>query len=89
MLTEKGYDYEEVRIRVNQILGVYYPTYTGSSVKVDEVLRAIGVPDIYVGNKTKRKPIAVVNNISKNYTGKQNENLAIISFAKSGRLKKP
>ena len=89
MLTEKGYNYEEVRIRVNQLLGIYYPAYTGSSAKVDEVLRAIGVPDIYVGNKTKRKPIAVANKISKNYTGKQNENLAIISFAKQGKLKRP
>ncbi len=88
MLTEKGYDYEEVRIRVNQMLGVYYPAYTGSSTKVDEVLRAIGVPDIYVGNKTKRKPIGKANGFPK-YTGKQNENLAIISLAKSGRLKKP
>ena len=88
MLTEKGYDYEAVRIRVNQILGVYYPTYTGSSVKVDEVLRAIGVPDIYVGNKTKRKPIGKVNGMP-NYTGKQNENLAIISLAKKGKLKTP
>lgn len=87
MLTEKGYDYEEVRIRVNQMLGVYYPTYTGSSVKVDEVLRAIGVPDIYVGNKTKRKPIGKANGFPK-YTGKQNENLAIISLAKNGKLKK-
>jgi len=88
MLTEKGYDYEEVRIRVNQMLGVYYPTYTGSSAKVDEVLRAIGVPDIYIGNKTKRKPIGKANGFP-NYTGKQNENLAIISLAKKGKLKRP
>ena len=88
MLTEKGYDYEKVRITVNQMLGVYYPAYTGSSAKVDEVLRAIGVPDIYVGNKTKRKPIGKANGFSK-YTGKQNENLAIISLAKKGILKKP
>lgn len=88
MLTEKGYDYEEVRIRVNQMLGVYYPTYIGNSVKVDEVLRAIGVPDIYVGNKTKRKPIGKANGMPK-YTGKQNENLAIISLAKKGKLKTP
>ena len=86
-LTEDGYDYEAVRIKVNELLGVYYPKYTGSSKKVDEVLRAIGVPDIYVGNKTKRKPIGKVNGMP-NYTGKQNENLAIISLAKNGKLKK-
>ena len=56
--------------------------------KVDEILRAIGVPDIYVGNKTKRKPIGKANGFPK-YTGKQNENLAIISLAKKGILKKP
>lgn len=88
MLTEAGYDYEEVRIRVNQLLGVYYPAYTGNYAKVDDVLRAIGVPDIYVGNKTKRKPIGKANGFPK-YTGKQNENLAIISFAKQGKLKRP
>lgn len=88
MLTEKGYDYEEVRIRVNQMLGVYYPAYTGSSAKVDEVLRAIGVPEMYVGNKTKRKPVGKANGFP-DYTGKQNENLAIISLAKQGKLKKP
>lgn len=87
-LTEAGYDYETVRVKVNELLGVYYPKYTGSSKKVDEVLRAIDVPDIYVGNKTKRKPIGKANGMPK-YTGKQNENLAIISLAKSGRLKKP
>lgn len=88
MLTEAGYDYDEVRIRVNQLLGVYYPTYTDNSNKVDEVLRAIGVPEKYVGNKTKRKPIGIANGMPK-YTGKQNENLAIISLAKNGKLKKP
>lgn len=88
MITEKGYNYEEVRIRVNQLLGVYYPAYTGSSAKVDEILRAIGVPDIYVGNKTKRKPIGKANGFPK-YTGKQNENLAIISLAKKGMLRTP
>lgn len=86
-LAEAGYDYEAVRIKVNELLGVYYPKYTGGSKKVDEVLRAIDVPAIYVGNKTKRKPIGKANGMP-NYTGKQNENLAIISLAKSGRLKK-
>ena len=89
-LESNGYDYESVRKRVNEILEEqkYYLKYTGNSNKVDEVLRAINVPDIYVGNKTKRKPIGKANGFS-NYTGKQNENLAIISLAKQGKLKKP
>lgn len=88
LLAAEGYDYESVRIRVNQMLGVYYSTYTGNSSKVDDVLRAIDVPDIYIGNKTKRKPVGKANGFP-NYTGKQNENLAIISLAKQGKLKKP
>ena len=70
------------------MLGVYYSTYTGNSSKVDDVLRAIDVPDIYIGNKTKRKPVGKANGFP-NYTGKQNENLAIIYLAKQGKLKKP
>lgn len=88
LLAAEGYDYESVRIRVNQMLGVYYSTYTGNSSKVDDVLRAIDVPDIYIGNKTKRKPVGKSNGFP-NYTGKQNENLAIISLAKKGTLRKP
>ena len=89
-LEAEGYDYEAVRVRVNQIIEEqkYYPKYTGNSQKVDNVLREIGVSEIYVGNKTKRKPIGKANGFP-NYTGKQNENLAIISLAKQGKLKKP
>ena len=89
-LESEGYDYEEIRMRVNQIIEEqkYYPKYTGNSKKVDNVLREIDVSDIYVGNKTKRKPIGKANGFP-NYTGKQNENLAIISLAKQGKLKRP
>ena len=89
-LLNAGYDYVAVQALVNQILkgDVYYNKYYGTSNKIDDVLRAINVPDIYVGNKTKRKPIGKANGFP-NYTGKQNENLAIISLAKNGKLKKP
>ena len=89
-LEAEGYDYETVRARVNQIIEEqkYYPKYNGNSNRVDEVLAAIGVPEMYVGNKTKRKPVGKANGFP-NYTGKQNENLAIISLAKQGKLKKP
>ena len=65
----------------------YYKKYTGKSQRIDEVLKAIGVPSKYYGSWNKRKNIAKANGI-KNYTGtaKQNENL--ISLAKSGKLKK-
>lgn len=89
-LEAEGYDYEKVRARVNQIIEEqkYYPKYNGNSNRVDEVLAAIGVPKIYIGNKTKRKPVGKANGFP-NYTGKQNENLAIIYLAKQGKLKKP
>ena len=89
-LEAEGYDYETVRARVNQIIEEqkYYPKYNGNSNRVDEVLAAIGVPEMYVGNKTKRKPVGKANGFP-DYTGKQNENLAIISLAKQGKLKKP
>lgn len=89
-LESEGYDYEAVRMRVNQIIEEqkYYSKYNGNSNRVDEVLAAINVPEIYIGNKTKRKPVGKANGFP-NYTGKQNENLAIISLAKQGKLKKP
>ena len=89
-LEAEGYDYETVRARVNQIIEEqkYYPKYNGNSNRVDEVLAAIGVPKIYIGNKTKRKPVGKANGFP-NYTGKQNEILAIISLANQGKLKKP
>lgn len=89
-LEAEGYDYETVRARVNQIIEEQkcYKKYNGNSSRVDEVLEAIGVPEMYVGNKTKRKPVGKANGFP-DYTGKQNENLAIISLAKQGKLKKP
>lgn len=66
----------------------YYPKYKGSSTKIDEVFKAIGVPNIYYGNCLKRKKIAEVNGI-KLYSGTSSQNLALISKAKSGCLLKP
>ena len=63
----------------------YYPKYTGSSSKVDEVLKAIGVPSKYYGSVSKRKSIAIKNNIS-NYSGTAAQNLTIVRLAKEGKL---
>lgn len=65
----------------------YYLQYTGTSKKIDIVFREIEVPDKFIGNRMKRKPIALVNGFD-NYTGKASENLMLISLAKDGRLKK-
>jgi N-acetylmuramoyl-L-alanine amidase len=65
----------------------YYPKYTGSSTRVDEVFASIGVPEAYRGNYKKRAPIAKVNAIS-SYSGSATQNLKLIALAKEGKLKK-
>lgn len=87
-LSTAGYDYEVVRQKVNELLTSYYPKYTGSSKQIDVVFKAIGVPDKFIGNAMKRKPIATANGISSNYTGKSSENLSLIALAKNGKLEK-
>lgn len=63
----------------------YYKKYTGKSTKVDDVLKAIGVPSKYCGNVKNRKAIAVKNGIS-NYKGTADQNLKIVNLAKKGKL---
>lgn len=62
----------------------YYKKYTGKSVKIDEVFKAIGAP---YGSYTKRKPVATKNGI-KGYTGTASQNTKLINLAKTGKLKK-
>lgn len=64
-----------------------YKKYTGNSIHIDDVLKAIGVPDKYRGTYVKRKPIAEANGI-KSYSGTIEQNLQLIKLAKTG-LKKP
>lgn len=64
-----------------------YKKYTGNSIHIDDVLKAIGVPDKYRGTYFKRKPIAEANGI-KSYSGTMEQNLQLIKLAKTG-LKKP
>ena len=65
----------------------YYSKYSGSSTSIDIVLKSIGVESKYIGSWTCRKPIATKNGIS-NYTGTMEQNLKLISLAKSGKLKR-
>ena len=65
----------------------FYPAYLGKSSKIDEVLKEIGVPDKYIGNKFVRLSIAKANYIQ-NYTGTAEQNLKLIALAKSGKLRK-
>ena len=64
----------------------FYSKYTGASKEIDVVFRSIGVPEKFIGNRMKRKPIATANGIS-NYTGTAAQNLSLIALAKKGKLK--
>ena len=69
----------------------YYPQYTGNSLRVDEVLKAVGADKDYDMSQSKaylrRKPIADANSI-KNYTGTAAQNNKIIKLAKDGKLRR-
>ena len=65
----------------------YYKKYVGRSLKIDKVLKAVGVPAKYYGTYIKRKPVAKANGIDK-YTGTYTENTKLIDLAKKGKLKK-
>lgn len=65
----------------------YYKRYSGQSVKLDTVLKEIGVEAEYIGSWKKRKPLASVNGIT-NYIGISSQNLKLINLAKQGKLKK-
>ena len=71
---------------VNKV--VYFPKYTGKSLLIDTVLKAIGVPASLRGSYKNRTPIAKANGIS-DYKGTATQNLAIINLAKNGKLIKP
>lgn len=65
----------------------YYKKYSGKSEKIDEVLKAVGVPKDCLGSWKNRKPIASKNGIS-NYEGTAVQNKKLIALAKEGKLKK-
>lgn len=63
----------------------YYNKYNGASNNIDTVLKTIGVPNTYIGNYVRRKPIAEANGI-KSYSGTVSQNLTLIKLAKEGTL---
>lgn len=87
------YAYEEVRARVNALCkkeptpSPYYAAYQGTSSRINDVFKAIGVPSQYIGAWNKRIPVAKANAI-KNYTGTYGQNTSLIDLAKRGLLKK-
>lgn len=72
---------------VNTTNSEYYEKYTGSSLSINEVFKAIGVPAICRGTYKDRRPVAIKNGISY-YTGTAAQNLQLIGLAKQGKLKK-
>ncbi len=89
-LTAAGYDAIYIQQLVNSLLHnkKYYKKYSGLSLKIDEVFKAIGVESEYIGNKYKREPIAQANEIV-NYSGTLIQNLKLIALSKQGELKRP
>lgn len=89
-LIAAGYNYEKVQQAVNELVHLekYYPKYTGISLRIDQVLQAIGVDPQYIGNKYNRQPIAVANDIN-DYKGSLAQNLKLVSLAKEGQLRRP
>lgn len=65
----------------------YYDKYTGSSGRIDEVFKAIGVPSAYIGNWRNRKAVAKANGITA-YVGTGAQNMKLINLAKQGKLVK-
>lgn len=65
----------------------FYPKYEGNSHHIDTVLKAIGVPDKYIGSWSSRKPVAIANGFNR-YVGSMSDNVKIIALAKDGKLKK-
>lgn len=62
----------------------YYPIYTGTAYRIDEVFRAIGAPN---GCVAKRKPVAEANGYS-DYSGTAAQNIALVKLAKAGKLRR-
>lgn len=70
----------------------YFPAYSGTSPRIDEVFETIGATEYYDFSKPKpylrRKPIAGANGYVA-YTGSFAQNIDLIALAKKGELKKP
>lgn len=77
----------ERELFLTKVFTSYYSKYNGNSTSIDIVLKSIGVESRYIGSWTCRKPIATKNGIS-NYTGTIEQNVKLISLAKSGKLKR-
>lgn len=82
-----GFDAFIATVTSTDAASPFYSQYNGTSKEIDVVFRSIGVPDKFIGNAMKRKPIAMENGIG-DYTGTAAQNLSLISLAKQGKLKK-
>lgn len=90
-LVDAGYNYSEVQVEVNRLLGnnskpavpkiEYYKKYSGGAVSIVVALNTIGVDSSY----TNRKNIAIKNGIS-NYSGTATQNTKLLNLLKKGEL---
>ena len=93
-LAAQGYNnYDEVRARVNEILGVktsstpkvnYYPRYFGTSGSIVSALNSLNIASSF----NNRKKIAGANGI-KLYMGTAAQNTRLLNLLKQGKLIKP
>lgn len=75
------------KVKTEKSESKYYKKYTGDSIQIDTVFKAVGVPAKYCGSWSKRVPVAKANGI-KDYEGSAKQNEKLIALAKKGKLKK-
>ena len=89
-LEKAGYNYEDVRKKVNQLLSKstsnvkYYKACNKKYNSLVDALKSIGVDSSYIY----RKKIAIKNNI-RDYTGTAEQNKRMLDRLKAGKLIKP
>lgn len=93
-LEAAGYNYDEVKNKVNELLTgktsvTYFAKYTGTSTSITTALKAVGCTDVSLAY---RKKIAVKNGIvssEASYTGTAAQNTQMLTLLKAGKLIKP
>ncbi len=74
-------------IKGKPVVSRFYSKYTGTSFRIDEVFKEIGVPVEYIGAWKRRLAVAKANGIAL-YVGTKSQNEQLISLAMQGKLLK-
>lgn len=84
----KYIDSDSIKYVDTDSIKYYCKLETSKSMNLDDMLKAINVPDKYIGNYKKRTPIANANGIT-NYKGSYEQNIKLMNLIKKGELLKP